>query len=293
MATKKKVTKVRSLSNGRPPFVKQTASLSSKATRTVIRTHHTLEKRRATALANGDGDAVTELSRQINARGGLQTYQSASLTGQGGDRGGDSSRILMDWIEPILPAVKSTKEAETSLRMLEIGALSASNACSQSGLFKMERIDLHSQAKEIMQQDFMERPIPTDDLGKFDIISLSLVLNFVPDPVGRGLMLEHTLKFLRDPVSYETKGSIAEFFPSLFLVLPASCVTNSRYMDEAKLEAMMESLGYLKVEKKLSSKLAYYLWRVPTSSRRKRRASFKKIELRSGKTRNNFSIVFP
>ena len=69
--------------------------------------------------------------------------------------------------------------------MLEVGALSTSNACSRSGLFEIERIDLNSQAEGITQQDFMERPLPKDSSEQFEIISLSLVLNYVPDAIGK------------------------------------------------------------------------------------------------------------
>jgi 25S rRNA (adenine2142-N1)-methyltransferase len=171
--------------------------------------------------------------------------------------------------------------------MLEVGALSTKNACSRSRLFEIERIDLNSQAEGIKQQDFMERPLPLDEKEKFDIISLSLVLNYVPDPKGRGNMLLRTLKFLR---FQQYSGDLQTFLPSLFLVLPAPCVTNSRYMDETKLEALMGSLGYVTVKKKLSNKLVYYLLRM-SAAIGKRALSFKKEELRSGKARNNFAIV--
>jgi 25S rRNA (adenine2142-N1)-methyltransferase len=134
----------------------------------------------------------------------------------------------------------------------------------------------------------MERPLARDAKKKFDIISLSLVLNYVPDASGRGDMLLRTLEFLKSPDCPEM--SLQEFFPGLYLVLPAPCVANSRYLDESKLEMIMESLGYVIVKKKLSNKLVYYLWRLVSKST-ERRTAFKKVEIRSGKDRNNFSIV--
>ena len=290
MASKKKHLKPKSLSHGRPPTAKpfRAPNISSKATRNLIRSHHTLEKQRAKALADGDEEKAAALAKQIESQGGIESYQKASLLGQANDRGGDSSRILMEWLEPVLSDLKDQDAGGLSpVRMLEVGALSLTNACSRSGLFEVERIDLNSQAEGILQQDFMERPLPSSNKEKFDIISLSLVLNYVPDPSGRGEMLLRTLQFLR---TGDYVGKLGEFLPSLFLVLPASCVTNSRYMDEAKMEAIMESLGYSMVTKKLSNKLVYYLWRV-TSQLLKHRTSFKKEELRSGKTRNNFSVI--
>jgi len=100
-------------------------------------------------------------------------------------------------------------------------------------------------------------------------------------------MLLRTVKFLKTQKHLE---GLRDFLPSLFLVLPAPCVTNSRYMDESRLEAIMESLGYVRVRKKLSNKLVYYLWRME-SSKAKRTVPFKKEEIRSGKARNNFAII--
>jgi 25S rRNA (adenine2142-N1)-methyltransferase len=284
---KKNRTRLKSLSQGRPPTVKPHRSVSSKATRTLIRTHHTLEKQRVTAIKNGDDAKAAAITQEIESQGGIEGYQRASLTGQRADRGGDSSRILMEWLESVIPILKARTEKEEKIRMLEVGALSTTNACSKSHLFEMERIDLNSQADGIKKQDFMERPLPQTSNEQFDIISLSLVLNYVPDAVGKGDMLLRTLKFLK-PQSH--LDDLRDFFPSLFLVLPVACVANSRYLDEPKLESIMESLGYVSVKKKVSNKLIYYLWRLETRIT-KRTTSFKKVEIRSGKTRNNFAIV--
>lgn len=289
MAPKKKSTKLKSLSAGRPPTVKPTRSISSKATRTLIRAHHTLEKQKAKAIADGDDAKAASIAQEIDSNGGLKTYQKASLQGQSNDRGGDSSRILMDWLAPVVPVLKEHVTAASPARLLEVGALSTTNACSKSRLFDIERIDLNSQAEGIKQQDFMERPLPSGQEECFDVISLSLVLNYVPDPAGKGAMLLRVLQFLKSKPDSDT---LQEFLPSLFLVLPAPCVTNSRYMDERKLEAIMEALGFVKVKKKLSNKLVYYLWRLGSSiGMEKKSFGFKKEELRSGKDRNNFSIV--
>ena len=97
MAITKKTKKPKSLSHGRPPtIVKPAPSLSSKATRTLIRTHHTLHKQRAIAQKKGDTAAVTKIEAEIEKQGGIEKYQVASLLGQGNARGGDSSRVLMD-----------------------------------------------------------------------------------------------------------------------------------------------------------------------------------------------------
>lgn len=193
----------------------------------------------------------------------------------------------MQWLETCL---SSHKEASgEQLRMLEVGALSTQNACSKSGYFDIERIDLNSQDEGILEQDFMERPLPQGNAEKFDVISLSLVLNFVPDPQGRGEMLRRTTQFLYDPGRYITSMPLSPSLPCLFLVLPAPCVTNSRYMDEQRLTAIMTSIGYTMTESKTTQRLVYYLWR--KESKRPAKSSFPKKELRPGSFRNNFAIV--
>ncbi|GAP87470.1 putative nucleolus protein [Rosellinia necatrix] len=284
MIVKRKKGATKNLARGRPPTVQKPRSISRRATRSLINSIHQLEKKKAQAAAKGDKTAEAAATAEIAALGGIQKYQQASLQGQRNDRGGDSSRVLMEWLKPELST--SGVKPSGSVRMLEIGALSTTNECSRSGFFDMERIDLNSQGEGILQQDFMERPLPSDDTHAFDIISLSLVLNFVPDARGRGGMLLRTLDFLRKPCTTESHDA----FPCLFLVLPAPCVTNSRYTDEPLLERIMNALGYVKMRSKITQKLVYYLWKrtlhVPAIT-----PAFKKVEIRPGPTRNNFSII--
>ena len=161
----------RSLTAGRPPTLQKPKSISRKATRTLINNIHTLEKRKQKAIEKGDKAEETAIEAEIAALGGIEQYQQASLQGQRTDRGGDSSRVLVEWLKPIQPF---RKPGTQRLRMLEVGALSTSNACSKSEYFDIERIDLNSQGEGILQQDFMKRPLPKNHREKFDIISLSL-----------------------------------------------------------------------------------------------------------------------
>lgn len=299
MAVHKKGKPKIKLSAGRPPILHpKPKSISRKATKSLIGQIHALEKRKAQAIRDGDKAAEAKAVAEIAALGGIEKYQQASLQGQRVDRGGDSSRVLMDWLKPIEAEMKGTASDDVStqrLRMLEVGALSTTNACSRSGLFDIQRIDLNSQGEGILQQDFMQRPLPKDDSERFDIISLSLVLNFVPDPVGRGDMLLRTRDFLRQPtcVKDEMTSELSPCFPSLFFVLPAPCVSNSRYLDEKKLKSILFSLGYEVKQTKKTLKLVYYLLtraaKPPAVSNSG--LAFTKKELRTGASRNNFAIV--
>ncbi|EPE07241.1 nucleolus protein [Ophiostoma piceae UAMH 11346] len=321
MGTKKKNSSrpksFKSLAAGRPPTVQMPPkSLSRRTTKRVINGHHQLEKRRLQAVARNDKTAEMAIAAEIEALGGIARYQQASLQGQRSDRGGDSSRVLMGWLEDLVAKAKSEAEAEGNataepmrklklkpkLRMLEVGALSTDNACSASSLFDMQRIDLNSQGPGILQQDFLQRPPPQSDNDRFDIISLSLVLNYVPQHSDRGVMLLRCLEFLHEPehmsvpaggakkISEISDPAIGKHFPSVFLVLPEPCVANSRYLTEEKLATIMNSLGFDLIESKTSQRLVYYLWKrvraAPSAI-----PSYAKKELRAGGTRNNFSII--
>ncbi|KAK4959594.1 25S rRNA (adenine2142-N1)-methyltransferase [Elasticomyces elasticus] len=282
-----KPKKHKSLSAGRPPTLRRpAASLSSKATRTLIRSHHQLQKASAAAVKAGDERKAAILEHQIEQQGGLQAYQRASIQGQSTERGGDSSKVLLNW----LADVSFRAPAGERLRMLEVGALSRSNACSRSSVFDVTRIDLRSQGSGIVQQDFMQRPLPKSGTEMFDIVSLSLVLNYVPDAAARGEMLRRTCRFLSHVRTSETGSDGQALLPALFLVFPAPCVINSRYLTEDLLSRIMASLGYTLLKRKLSTKLVYYLWRA-SEEPAIRPTKFVKTEVNPGVKRNNFCVV--
>lgn len=258
--------------------------MSRKASRTLINTHHQLEKKRRQAIDRKDVETEAALAAEIAKLGGLDHYQQASLQGQSIDRGGDTSKILLDWLP-----LKHMKNLSRPLRMLEVGALSTRNACSISGIFDMVHIDLNSQEPGIQQQDFMERPLPSDDSDRFDMISLSLVLNFVPDAAGRGEMLKRTLSFLRLGEG-SLAGTSEALLPALFVVLPRSCVDNSRYFTDERFRELMTMLGYEKLQSKKTQKLDYSLWRRVTTYPTRLR-EFTKKEINPGRTRNNFAVI--
>jgi 25S rRNA (adenine2142-N1)-methyltransferase len=286
MTTKKRRSKRPALlSHSRPTVTAQTkfASLSSKATRNIIRSHHQLLKARERAIATQDIALVESLDSKIAANGGLESYQLASKTGQSLERGGDSSVVFLEWIQPVLKRLERGNSKQ-KLKLLEVGALSTKNACSKHPCIDVTRIDLNSQEPGILQQDFMERPLPDTDEDRFHAISLSLVLNFVPTANKRGEMLRRCCLFLTSALP-----ALPDFAPYLFLVLPAACVSNSRYFNPQRLEEIMKCLGYKRLEEKTTNKLIYQLWEYhPNSSKT---LTFRKEELNPGKTRNNFTIT--
>ncbi|KAI4645343.1 uncharacterized protein J4E79_010881 [Alternaria viburni] len=288
MAVKKRQ---KTLSHGRPPVSKPKERMTSERSRTIIRTHHRLQKEHAAALKKGDVSSAEEIARAIEKNGGIKMYQAASKQGQAKDRGGDSSKLLVDWLQQskvLDPKARDRRSAgDAELRCLEVGALSTKNEISKyASVIDMTRIDLNSQGPGIEKQDFMERPLPTCDDERFDIISLSLVLNYVPDAVGRGEMLKRITKFLRKGVAWtETADSV---LPALFFVLPLPCVDNSRYLDEELFLAIMGDLGFTMRFSKNTSKLCYYLF---TLTNEPKATTAEKRKIRDGPGMNNFCIV--
>lgn len=296
---KSKSNRTKLLSHTRPPIattVSTPTNQSSKATRSTIRNYHTLQKRLSLALSTGDAVLAESLQSELSAIGGLEAYQAASTLGQSAERGGDTSKLLVEWLAPILRSHLQSDgggESGTSpLRILEVGALSTTNAINIPGKTLVRRIDLRSNAPGIEEQDFMTLPTDQQWQGSttYDVISLSLVVNFVADAKGRGAMLERTTEFLATTAPSEGEKGL---LPTLFLVLPLPCVDNSRYLDEDRLSAIMKALGYDQRQVKRTNKLYYSLWQFDAANRTAHygKELSKKTELRSGKDRNNFCIT--
>ncbi|KAF2261046.1 hypothetical protein CC78DRAFT_561930 [Lojkania enalia] len=295
------------LSHGRPPIIntKERERMSSKQSRNTIRTHHTLHKQRAAALKKGDKTLVENIDKAIEQNGGLKAYQAASKQGQSKTRGGDSSKVLVSWLREAgvinsSPSTVRERKRNAPLRLLEIGALSSENEISKfPRIIDVTRIDLNSQGSDIEKQDFMERPLPSSSNEAFDIISLSLVLNYVPDAAHRGEMLKRIARFLREsperflresPERFlrESPESNATILPALFLVLPLPCVQNSRYLDERLLLEIMENLGFCLTHCRNTPKLCHYLLQMVGKSNRVKTG---KKMIRDGPAMNNFCVV--
>ncbi|ODV64922.1 hypothetical protein HYPBUDRAFT_233982 [Hyphopichia burtonii NRRL Y-1933] len=225
-----------------------------------------------------------EIDKEVDTRGGLAAYQIASTQGQDTQRGGDSLKKLIEWMKgaKYQGKIEEMKKMNRKINALEIGSLSANNMISTSKVFEeVKRIDLNSQNGQLIEkQDFMQRPLPKDENEKFNMISCSLVLNFVPSAISRGDMLKRITKFLKTPKANEISG--------LFLVLPLPCINNSRYFDKKELDKIMLGLGFKEQEYYQAKKVAYWLydWQGEATP-----AKNQKKELHKGSNRNNFCIL--
>ncbi|CCF59179.1 hypothetical protein KAFR_0G01450 [Kazachstania africana CBS 2517] len=233
---------------------------------------------------SNERDALIKLlgyiMKEVEDEMGLANYQFASRMGQDANRGGDSSKILVQWIRELIDEGKLERNR---MKALEIGSLSKMNKISTSGIFEpVVRIDLNNSNDNegIIRQDFMKRPIPTGENGKFDLISCSLVLNFVAQAIDRGRMLRRFKDFL--------KGS-----KLIFIVLPLPCMDNSRYMDTNHFKELMEALGYDKIRYYKAKKLCYFLFKGNGERERQGKKFTKKLKLHDGPNMNNFTVLFP
>ncbi|KAL6949004.1 hypothetical protein ACO0QE_001486 [Hanseniaspora vineae] len=216
------------------------------------------------------------ITDEIHTNGGLQKYQLASIMGQDTKRGGDSSKFLIKWLNELNDEHRKLENSGEqtlyhSMHALEIGCLNANNYISRSPklISSVERIDLNSNDTGLIKkQDFMERPLPgaktfkkkTASKEVFDLISCSMVLNFVPDDTKRGAMLKRIKCFLRSKSSTNTSTTVPGGL--LFLVLPLPCINNSRYMSDDYFvnTIMLKALNFSLLKKHQSHKIIYYLF---------------------------------
>ncbi|ORZ02645.1 hypothetical protein BCR43DRAFT_481897 [Syncephalastrum racemosum] len=242
---------------------------SSAETARLIRRYHVLNKELTKCDPN---DARAETIRaEMESMGGIDWYQRASQLGQSKQRGGDSSKWLVQ-------AIEKHGYRKDGLHLLDVGAVRPDNY-ARHGWIHAKPIDLHPQDPRIQEQDLLRMSTTT----KFNIVSLSLVVNFAGDPKDRGGMLMQARRLLLPDSDTRL----------LFFVVPLPCITNSRYMSHEHLLAMMRSIGFSRcVEHHFSNKLAYYLFELDTKPPRKV-PEWKKTMLpgKEGGKRNNFAIV--
>ncbi|WFD45039.1 25S rRNA (adenine(2142)-N(1))-methyltransferase [Malassezia psittaci] len=244
-----------------------------------IAKYHALEKK--IARCTDEAERATLLAEQQES-GGLSNYQDQSTTGGSVIRGGESAK----WCAQVLKEILSP---DTKIRLLDVGGI-AGTAYEKYKWIEATYVDLNPRAPHVHQSDFFDWPVPSA-AERYDVVGLSLVLNFVGDLAKRGEMLLHAHQYLR-PRGY------------VYLVLPLACVNNSRYMTHDHLRAIIESAGYDVVRQDDSARLTRWLIQQRKPKRTKSGDSpldtvrrkyydgtvFKKQELVAGAQRNNFCI---
>jgi len=259
---------------------KQTTT-SSLHTRSVIRKFHSLLKSRHRIAHDANNPSrqrkLGEIDTQIDQLGGLDVYQHMSKLGQSTDRGGGTQKVFITWLNDL--GLRPSHPAAPKLRLLEVGALTPNNYRSCQSWIENTPIDLKAQHPSILEQDFLKMD-HDENRERWDLISLSLVLNFVPNARDRGRMLRLTYTMLK------LEGL-------LFLALPLPCLQNSRYLSPEHLMALMQHVGFCLVQErwKADGKMAYWLFRKEESGSTSSTNQFQKKMVLRGGNRNNFAII--
>ncbi|PWN47825.1 hypothetical protein IE53DRAFT_334795 [Violaceomyces palustris] len=235
-----------------------------------IAAFHTLEKELARAT---DPDEVERIRNEQKKLGGLESYQDDSL--KGGDRlkGGESGKWCAQTLTQLLGDEKRT------IKLLDVGAIAGTSYAKFESWIKVTSIDLNPRAEHVEKYDFFDYPLPSSEGEKFDVVGLSLVVNFIGDLYKRGSILHHSHSYLK-PKGY------------LYLVLPLPCLTNSRYLNHDHLRSILSSCGFDVVKQDDSLRLTrWLLQRKDRPNDRYDGTVFKKKEIVPGVKRNNFCIL--
>ncbi|KAK4055956.1 25S rRNA (adenine2142-N1)-methyltransferase [Microbotryomycetes sp. JL221] len=262
---------------------------------------HTIEKRLASPALKDSKERQQLIERQQEL-GGLRAYQGASVHGGDKERGGETGKWCVKQLKELkvglptstLGAAESSDKGKQKeivepiinedgtktwpkpaprdkLRLLDVGGI---NGTSYSGYKWIDTtyIDLNAGTDNVIQCDFFDFPIPKEH--KFDVVGLSLVVNFVGSLTKRAEMLCHAHKYLKP------EGL-------LYLVLPLPCLTNSRYTSHERLNAILSSCGWQSVKQHDSAKLSFWLLKRIKSNGQ----TCKREQVRTGAQRNNFCII--
>jgi 25S rRNA (adenine2142-N1)-methyltransferase len=220
------------------------------------------------------------LRAELKALGGLEAYQAASRVGEQHGGGFDASQ----WVLKELPALRHG--APAPLRLLDVGAIVARFPESVPGselCLQVRSIDLNSQHADVEEIDFFDLAAQCIARSEcYDVVVLSLVLNFVPSAPLRGRMIQ-------------LSHGICAHGGLMFLVLPLASVANSRYCDVNHLHTVLKATGWRVLKESQSSKLfSLVCEKVPPSTEKELLdAARTRIVVRSGANRNNFSVVLP
>lgn len=144
----------------------------------LIAKYHTLEKQIARAASKKER---VHLQRKQTALGRLGMYQNQSTMGGAVLRRGESSKCVKI-LRELYP------EPHPKLRLLDVGAIAGTAYTKWSSWIDTTSIDLQPRAAHVAQSDFFDWPVPTSNHERFDVVCLSLVINFVGELKKRGTL---------------------------------------------------------------------------------------------------------
>eukprot|EP00127_Corallochytrium_limacisporum_P005850 Clim_evm15s213 gene=Clim_evmTU15s213 len=251
---------------------------------------HALLKKEELAERQNDPRAANEARIEMKDMGGLAAYQAMSRRGERRQAPSNVPKWVKDGlISQGLFQRQDLHHLSSSqikpIRLLDVGCLKPEY---NEPIFKPRYIDIQGSEKGVETCDLLD----IKPFHSFDIVVLSLVLNFSGSSEVRGRMLAHAVGLL-------VKGGY------LAIVLPRACVDNSRYFDHGTLHKLMDVLCCEELMHKDSAKLCYSLWRTENPAKSVKvlqqvgsKSSSKtlgvfvgKEKVNDGVNRNNFSIT--
>lgn len=278
-----------------PPEMK-----SRKRARKVTSLFHKLTRELAEAELEDDQEKIQILQKQIEEMGGREEYQRAS---QLSTKFHSTSKWVLKvirekgWLNGI------GQDKKSPLQILEVGAINTelidASKRTKRVLVKddnnkdryqhdllynicVRAIDLNSMHPDIEEQDFLKMPV-LNEMGTFDVIVCSMVLNCVPEARQRGTFLSLMYRQLKP-------GGL------VFFTIPKLCLTQSKYMNEKLVDEILEDgVGFIIESKKDTPKVQFWVLKRGEEGRKhlewKERWETTKQINHGKKYRNEFSIV--
>jgi 25S rRNA (adenine2142-N1)-methyltransferase len=261
------------------------------------------------AQINHDAERIQALQNSLQEMGGRDAYQQASQVSTSFH---STSKWILGYLARIgwLYGVPENKDDEPDggemglnrrrrrrrqrqkLKVLEVGAINTQlidaaketrvDAKTQSSVLKynlaVKAIDLKSQHKDIVQQDFLEMEIE----GNYHVVVCSMVINCLATPQQRGDMLARLYHQLQS-------GGFC------FLTLPKRCLTESPHFDKSRFCILLRALGFEIVDDtKETPKLYFFVLRRlqshPSAFQPKEWCA-SKVLFQGKKFRNDFDII--
>lgn len=220
------------------------------------------------------GASIAKWEEEIEGMGGIDAYHKASFDGESNNEYGAFN--ASKWV---LSEIPSHLKKGRGIKLLDVGALV--NHYVPVKWIDSVAINLNPTHESVSKCDIIDYKCDKED-DMFDVVVLSLVVNFEGDPRRRGEILRAARNLLRPG-----GGGL------LYFVLPRACLDNSRYMKHSMLVKMFKSLGTKVVSQSTSNKLSLYTFKVDEEvmADLMNYKSFPRTLCRGGTTRNNFCIV--
>jgi 25S rRNA (adenine2142-N1)-methyltransferase len=287
MSTKRKQKNKRPMPLAPPPAMR-----SRKKARVVTSLFHRYTRELDEAKRKNKTETVMELEGKLKEIGGREAYQQASQLST-------SFFSTSKWVlghlarSGWLYGIHEDKKSRRMLQLLEVGAINTEllDAAKQTKQLEdgtivpkyrlsTRAIDLRSTHDGIEEADFLTFP-----LNNYDVVVCSMVINCVPRPEHRGLMLARLYHQL-------APGGLC------FLTLPRLCLHQSPYMSMEHFKDLLSEtgVGFVVEETKESPKVAFFVLRRPmeedvSDEKFDKQWTMSKVKNKGKKFRNFFDVT--